>query len=120
MINARYNKEQVVSIKVFDKKKDNWIEWYKAVKKTWFNKAEPAGFCEALGCGTRYSTQDLRAGKCGNVRYIVEGRVAYYRPYVLIKFTNDDKHYEYFETIEECKAYAETLSDELDIDWLEV
>jgi hypothetical protein len=56
-----------------------------------------------------YSINDLSNDKETKFILVCENNIAYWRPYVKIKFESKNTEYKYFNTIDECNAYSVKL-----------
>ena len=45
------------------------------------------------------------------MKFIVEGKKAYYRPYSLLTFVDGEKRYVYFNTYEEAEKYSNEMCE---------
>lgn len=108
MIKNLYNKNRIVSIRIYGKKVVNSFEYREGnLNSIWsfFGKREP-GFYDTF-TGQPISPEEIK-----HLIVDYENKVLYYRPYVRISFSNGEATNRYFHTPQECIDYVKFLLEE--------
>ena len=87
-----------------------WRISYKKEIKSWLSNRKDGFYTDYSEkfLGNEY---DLLGGSYNKTRIIVKDNVAYWRPYVELKFIGGSTKISTFDTIEECNAYATEISE---------
>jgi len=110
---------KITSVEVFDKSVCHYVT-FKKERKQLFGLLEtlPSGYYtdgdRFLGnqydlLNGSYSVNDLSNGKETKFILVCENNIAYWRPYVKIKFESRNVEYKYFNTVGECNFYANNI-----------
>lgn len=116
----KYNPNQIVSIKVFDKKQCMKIEYIPPKKGKWYREEVKEGFKEILVGYHIYNKEDLINGKYKDINFLVIEDKVYYKPKVLINLSNlEELNYE-FDLLEDAIEFAKNVSEKTNINWIEL
>lgn len=107
-----YDLKKLVSVKIVDKRSSLDLFYREYIpKKHWWNKERLEGFYDSytLICNEDappIPEIDLVNGKYDEIKYIVENKVAYFKPYVKLSFINGDIQIINCDTYDEAKLIS--------------
>lgn len=108
-----YNLDQLVSVTVKDKELISDIV-YQPHRHFRFWKDEPAGFYyRTYSEYAIYTKEELEQGKWERTKLLVIDNLVYFKPFVMLTYSNDEKHFVKFETVEEANEYAMEITKDI-------